>query len=132
LQLTLPSPPVPVTVTLNVADGTDCPGFGTLTFVPMTAVEYRHAQIFCEIRKLVITSAIWRGAARGVRDRISWLVDPLWDPIKGYVAKQLEPVELRNIVKAAGNLGKLAERLLRAQPRARKSKRRPRTPRRKK
>jgi hypothetical protein len=125
--LQLPSPVESVTVTVTVSDGTDCPGFGTFTFVPMTQAEYAHAQIICAIRELVITSAVWRGPAHGVRDRIPWLVDPLWDPLRGYLARPLHPPELERVArigqaltKRAGDLAKNSKKL-RGLPRKRPS-----------
>jgi hypothetical protein len=108
----LPSPPVAVTVSVTISDGTDCPAFGTLTFTPMTLDEYHHAQLICRIRQLVVTSAIFRKAIEGVREGNRWFVDPLWDPIKGYVGPGLDRAQVRRIAHDAHAVFELAESLL--------------------
>jgi len=111
-DLVLPSPPESVTVTVTVRDGTDCPGFGTLTFVPMTFDEFRHAQLICRIREFVITSSRSRKAVEGASEGSRVFVDPLWDPIKGYVGPTFDQALARQIARGAREIVDLAERLL--------------------
>ncbi len=82
-EVTLPSPPAPVTITVTVSDGTNCPAFGTLTFTPLTRADAARLELMCLLRNLVIGSAVSHKALQGVRDRARWWVDPLWDPIRG-------------------------------------------------
>jgi hypothetical protein len=108
-DVTLPSPPALVTVWVTVRDGTDCPAFGTLSFVPMTLDEYAMAQLVCKLREL----PTYRSPVIGSREGTKLFVDPLWDPIRGYRGPHLDRASLVALRDAGRALTSLAVRLLR-------------------
>ena len=86
-EVTLPSPPRPVTVSVSVDDKTSCKAFGTITFTPLTVENARRVALLCALRNLVTRSLVSRKAVQGARDRVWFLVDPIWDPIRGELAQ---------------------------------------------
>lgn len=110
-QLQLPSPPVAVTVSVTIADGTDCPAFGTVTFTPMTHAQYAHAALICRLRDMVATAAIFTQPLEGVREGNRFFIDPLWDPIRGYVGPELRSTQIRRLAADARQFLDLAERI---------------------
>jgi hypothetical protein len=64
-----------VTVWVSI-DGGPCPGFGTLSFRPLSEREFRQSELFCHLGHMVVYSRPLRGS----RDKVTRFVDPLWDP----------------------------------------------------
>ena len=111
-EAVMPSPPMPVTVTVVVNDGTDCQAFGTRTFIPLSIEEDLRIELLCQLRTMIILSAGSGRAVAGVREGNQFFVDPLWDPLRYTSVMQLDVNELRGLVQSSRHLITLAERLI--------------------
>jgi hypothetical protein len=85
-EITLPSPPVPVTVSVFIDDGRECPAFGTLTFTPLTGREAATVDFFCKLKMLLQHLSI---LVVGIGESKGPFVDPLYDPPKGELARSI-------------------------------------------
>jgi hypothetical protein len=111
-RATMPSPPVSVTVTITIHDGTDCPAFGTLTFTPLSTESYLKLEMMCGLRTMVATAATSRAILEGTREGSLFFVDPLWDPLRYGSGAMLSERDLNEIIRDGTRVVGLAERLL--------------------
>ena len=103
-EAVMPSSPTPVTVTVEIEDGSGYEAFGTLTFMPLSQSEYLQFQLWNRLRELLTL------AQRAFTEDKSSLVFPLWDPS---LDRPLVPSvqDLHEVVMGAQQLTKLAEQL---------------------
>jgi hypothetical protein len=109
-QLTLPSPPDAVTVTITGPDG--FAAFGTLTFMPMTIAEYEQVQIECGLEQMVEVATRSRLSIESGRDRGALFARPLWNPIRGSGLTPYSKAQLKRLAATAKAVAALADRLL--------------------
>lgn len=107
-SLTLPSPPEDVHVTVTVHDGSFCPTFGTLSFRPMSHRDYEQAQIICRLRDLITSMYRFKRPLEGAPEASRLFVDPLWDPIRGYVGPSLSAAQALHVARASHAIEHLA------------------------
>lgn len=111
-EATMPSPPVPVTVSVSVDDGTVCNAFGTLTFIPLSSKAALQSEVFCELGTIAGVAEGVKMALVGVREGNRFFVDPLWDPIRNATRSPLNTYELQECFQSAMRLVRLLERLI--------------------
>jgi hypothetical protein len=111
-EAVMPSPPVSVTVTVTVDDGTDCQAFGTLTFTPLSQEEFLIVELFCRLRNLAISAEVSRKAIEGVREGDRLFVDPLWDPVREALRAPLASSNLRAMHQSVKQLLEVSEKLI--------------------
>ncbi len=111
-ELTLPSPPESVTVTVQVSqDGTPIE-FGSLTFLPMTDEAAERMQLICQLRQLIQSLSHFTPVLSGSKNRFSQFVDPLWDPIRGELEVTLSPQRLRGMIRMMNGIAETASKIL--------------------
>lgn len=106
LEVTMPSPAGPVTISVFVADGTDCPGFASLTFIPLTQQEAAFMEFFCKLRMLVQRLSV---LVVGIGEGKGPFVDPLYDPPKGEIMRNTNYKKAKKVLQESKSIFKNLE-----------------------
>jgi hypothetical protein len=109
IKVTMPFPATSVTISVFVNDGTDCPGFASLTFIPLTQQEAAFMEFFCKLRMLIQRLYI---PIVGIGEGKGPFVDPLYDPPKGEILRNLEYKKARKMLQESKLIFKELEGLL--------------------
>lgn len=109
LDVVMPYPAAAITISIIVSDGTDCPGFASLTFIPFTEKEAAIMEFFCKLRMLVQHLSI---LVVGVGEGRGPFVDPLYDPPKGEIIKNMTYKKARAMLQESKSVLKQLEGLL--------------------
>jgi len=110
-EAVMPSSPAPVTVTVEIENGSGYEAFGTLTFTPLSQQEYLQFQLWTSLRTLAtLAQSAFRQPIAGANEDTARLVFPLWDPA---ISRALTPSvqDLQNVLLGAQQLTRLAEHL---------------------
>jgi hypothetical protein len=113
ITMTMPSPPVAVTISVTASRGAQAVGFGTLTCTPLTRAAYLQVQLWCQLKQMVMTAARARRALIGVENEGgSLFVDPLWDEVPDAFLAPFSVATAERLSAFAGRMSEIAHALV--------------------
>jgi hypothetical protein len=110
VEVTFSKSNVPVHISVSVSDGTNCPGFGTISIHTITPQTYGLLQLICKLMHMVETSVLLVGS----RNRFKHFVDPLWDPLRGEQHARISEKQVKEIFRDLQQLNRIAIALQKA------------------